>query len=368
MQVPYHVRDKPAGDVQTVHQPENMKRRFKMKNGKKLLCLLLAVMMLCSMATIAHAAPVAEATIDLAKTGSMMIYKYDLTNAEKDGVWDSSYVSTGVYDQSVNDILGGAIRHGDDDVSSDLGNGQTSSGYAIKGVEFTYLKVADIVQFTESALDNQTQDHVEVLYGIDKTRGADFLTALGLTANDRYANADHLNSAQYFYQSDVLIDALRDSLEANATTVKNALENYVRSNGGTTLPLTDENGLTSASDLPLDLYLVVETRVPEMVVDTTNPFLVSLPMTSVDGGNAADGGTRWIYDVTLYPKNLTGIPSLEKTLREASTDTGKNNGLTDDITDGYAHTGTASDSDVIEYQLISTLPSICQATTTGQSC
>ena len=363
MKVPYHVRDKPAGDVQTAHQPENVKRRFKMKNGRKLLCLLLAVMMLCSMATIAHAAPVAEATIDPTKTGSMTIYKFDLTNAEKDGIWDSSYVSTGVYDQSVNDILGGTIRHGDDDASSDLGNSQTSSGYAIKGVEFTYLKVADIVQFTESALDNQTQDHVEVLYGIDKTRGADFLTALGLTANDRYANADHLNSAQYFYQSDVLIDALRDSLEANATTVKNALENYVRSNGGTALPLTDENGLTSASSLPLGLYLVVETKVPEMVVDTTNPFLVSLPMTSVDGGNAADGGTRWIYDVTLYPKNLTGIPSLEKTLREASTDTGKNNGLTDDITDGYAHTGTASDGDVIEYQLISTLPSITSEAT-----
>ena len=27
----------------------------------------------------------------------------DLTNAEKDGAWDSSYVSTGVYDQIVND-------------------------------------------------------------------------------------------------------------------------------------------------------------------------------------------------------------------------------------------------------------------------
>ena len=53
-----------------------------------------------------------------------------------------------------------------------------------------------------------------------------------------------------------------------------------------------------------------------MVTDTTAPFLVSLPMTSVDGNNANDGGTRWIYDVTLYPKNLTGIPSLEKALRE----------------------------------------------------
>ena len=56
-----------------------------------------------------------------------------LSNAEKDGVWDSSYVSTGVMDQSgVVDVLGGN-RAGDTDNKSDLGNGQASYGYAIKG-------------------------------------------------------------------------------------------------------------------------------------------------------------------------------------------------------------------------------------------
>ncbi len=62
------------------------------------------------------------------------------------------------------------------------------------------------------------------------------------------------------------------------------------------------------------------------------------------------------------PKNLTGIPSLEKTLREAKADTGKNGGSAN-ITDGYAHTGTASAGDVIDYQIISTLPSITSAST-----
>jgi fimbrial isopeptide formation D2 family protein/LPXTG-motif cell wall-anchored protein len=100
-----------------------------------------------------------------------------------------------------------------------------------------------------------------------------------------------------------------------------------------------------------------------MVVSTTNPFLVSIPMTSVDGNNAVDGGERWIYDITLFPKNLTGIPSLEKTLREQASDTGKNNGSTSNINDGYAHTGTASAGDVIDYQIISTLPSITSEAT-----
>ena len=104
-----------------------------------------------------------------------------------------------------------------------------------------------------------------------------------------------------------------------------------------------------------DEYWMVDESVQKMVVSTTDPFLVSVPMTSVNGTNANDGGTRWIYDITLYPKNLTGIPSLEKTLRESKNDTGKN--------DAYAHTGTASAGDTIDYQIISTLPSITSEAT-----
>ena len=222
--------------------------------------------------------------------------------------------------------------------------------------EFSYLKVADIVTFSESENDSRTNSHVEVLYAIDKTKGADFLKALNLADGaQRYTNADALDETKYFYQSDVLIDALAAALESNSTVVKNALEAYISANGGTAMPLTDAYGKTQATDLALGLYLVVETKVPEMVVSTTDPFLVSVPMTSVNGTNATDGGTRWIYDITLYPKNLTGIPSLEKTLRENQNDTGK--------TDAYAHTGTASAGDTIDYQIISTLPSITSEST-----
>ena len=318
------------------------------------LCLALVLCLGCPIGV--SAAEVDDATIDTTAKGSLTIYKYDLTNAEKDGVWDSSYVSTGVYDQTgVNDVLGSG--------ESTLGNGETGYGYAIKGVEFSYVKVADIVQFSESEKDGSTSSHVEVLYSIDKTKGADFLKAIGLSDGaKRYENADFLEESKYFYQSDVLIDALEASLEANSTTVKNALESYVSANGGAAMPLTDAYGKTKAENLDLGLYLIVETKVPEMVVSTTDPFLVSLPMTSVNGTNATDGGTRWIYDVTLYPKNLTGIPTLEKTLRENKNDTGKHNG-TGSITDGYAHTGTASDGDIIDYQIVSTLPSITSKST-----
>ena len=307
---------------------------------KKLFALLLAILV----------------TIDTSRTGSLDIYKYDLTNAEKDGVWDSSYVSTGVKDESgVEAVLGDPAR-----VSALNANGN-AYGYAIKGVEFTYVRVATIRTFTES---ENGAEHIEVLYGIAPTEQNNaFISAIGVSTEDRYAPADEVVDGMtvYYYRSDVLIDGLKNALDVNATTVKNELERYAHDNHGVAMTETDAYGHTSAADLPLGLYLLIETRVPEMVTDTTAPFLVSLPMTSVDGTNASDGGTRWIYDVTLYPKNLTGIPTLEKTLREDKADTGKNTGSTSDITDGYAHTGTASAGDVIDYQIISTLPSITSA-------
>ena len=124
-----------------------------MKSVKKILAMCLAIMMIVSCIPAAHAADVPNTAIDLDAKGSLTLYKYDLTNAEKDGVWDSSYVSTGVYDENVNKTLGESKRAGDNDNSADLGNGEVSYGYAVKGVEFTYLRVGDIVQYTESAND-----------------------------------------------------------------------------------------------------------------------------------------------------------------------------------------------------------------------
>ena len=321
-----------------------------MKKLTKLLALALAIMAVLALPIQASAAN--DFTIDVYRTDSVEIYKYDVTNAEKDGVWDSSYVSTGVKDAEGVETILGSVEH----VSSLNANGE-AYGYAIKGVEFSYLKIADIRAYTET---ENNENHVELLYGIaPNTQTNALLGVMGLDVDDRVTSADELvgDVSTYYYRSDVLIDGLKNVLTTNATTFKNSLESYVRDNGGTALPLTDSYGHTSASELPLGLYLFVETKVPEMVMDTTAPFLISLPMTSINGSNAADAGLRWIYDVTLYPKNLTGIPTLEKTVREAKASTGKNT-ATAAINDGFAHTATASDGDTLEYQIISTLPSI----------
>ena len=334
--------------------------------------LALAAALACTSLISASAATIDKATIDMNAKAQLSIYKYDFTNAKKDGVWnEDSYVSTGQYDAKVNEVLGGTTRTGANSASSALGNGQASNGYAIKGVEYTYLKIADITQFTESEKDGgRTDSHIEVLYAIDKVKGADMLAAIGLAdGKNSYENANALDANNWYYQSDVLSAALKAALEANSTTVKNSLESYVKNNGGTAMPETNEDGYSNVTGLPVGLYLLVETRTPEMVTGTTNPCFVSLPMTTVDGGMAdgsgnqiTTGGQDWNYNVVLYPKNETGIVTLEKTVREAVKDTGKNN-ATDVITDGFTHNATASAGDTVEYQIISTLPTITSAAT-----
>ena len=292
-----------------------------MKKIHRVLALLMAALMAVGLMTTAFAA---EPTIDASKKASLSIYKYDITKASEDGVWDAeSYVSTGLHDVAVIDKL---------------------SKYAIQGVEFTYLRVADIAMSNE-VVDGQR--HVGVLYGFDTSdRSSAVLSAIDLTAADAHKTENGVN----YYTSDSLNNKLATALTANATVVKNALEVAVK-HGGVTMTETDATGHTSASDMDQGLYLVVETRVPEDVTSTCNPFLISLPMTTIDG-------SEWLYDLTVYPKNQTGNPDLEKTVRESKSSTGKNNGSLTDITDGYAHTATASVGDTVDYQILSTLPTI----------
>ena len=129
-----------------------------MKKIRRVLALLMAALMAFGLMTTAFAEP----TIDTSKKASLSFYKYDITKASEDGVWDAeSYVSTGLHDDAVIDKL---------------------AKYAVQGVEFTYLRVADIAMNNE-VVDGQRQ--AGVLYGFD---GADaVLSTIGLAAADTFA-------------------------------------------------------------------------------------------------------------------------------------------------------------------------------------
>lgn len=348
-----------------------------MKNFKKILSLCLCLMMVLTCVPAVFAAEYEDATIDEEADCSLTIWKYDWTNAMKDGVWnEESFTSTGWRESYVEEVLGNAVRNGDadDDMGNDLGNGQNSNGYALKGVEFTILRVADIVTFSESANDQHPDYNLtQVLYGFDKENAADLLAAIGLADGaGRYENADatdKLDSTKYYYVSDTLNKALADALENNATTVKNTLEAYIAaSDEAIIMDKTDENGKTIQRNLDVGLWLAIESATPEMVTSTTPPFFVSLPMTTVSGDkNSAspEGGHFWNYNVVVYPKQETGIPTLTKEIREAMKETGKNEG-SNSISDGFAHNATGSTGDVMEYQIISTLPTITSHATALQ--
>ena len=143
-----------------------------MKKNHRIVSLLLAALMAIGLMTTAFAA---EPTINTGKRASLNIYKYDITTASADGAWDAeSYVSTDLHDDAVIDKL---------------------AKYAVQGVEFTYLRVADIAMNNELVNGRR---RVGVLYGFD---GADaVLPAIGVTAADAHKSENGKN----YYTSDVL--------------------------------------------------------------------------------------------------------------------------------------------------------------------
>ena len=341
-----------------------------MKNIKKIFAIALAVVMLLSCVPAASAATSETSVVDYDADCSLTIYAFNWTDSYKDGVVDeNTFTSSGWQDTVVEETFINATPVGGSHEQV-LGNSQTSNGYAVKGAEFTILNLAMPLRYNE-VVDEETAQYFlnHQIFMFERPKADDFLKAIDLADGagqcELPADMAAVNELYWIYTSDTIIDALAQALENNATEVKDALETYIKSNGGIKMDLTDADGRTAMDSLKVGLYLVVETAVPETVTATTNPFLISLPMTTVNNnteGTAPEGGHEWNYDVTVYPKNTSGIPTLEKTVREAVSDTGTNNG-SDTITDGFAHTATGSAGDTMEYQIVSSLPTITSQAT-----
>lgn len=84
---------------------------------------------------------------------------------------------------------------------------------------------------------------------------------------------------------------------------------------------TDTSGVVKFEELPLGLYLVLETETPDSVRTACEPFFVSIPMTKVSG-DTKGGLTDWLYDVHVFPKNSTayGQAVLQKVGKQSGTD------------------------------------------------
>ena len=208
-------------------------------------------------------------TIDTTKEGSLTIRKYDITSAEAAGVDVSTVISTGKIDVEAEALL---------------------NKYAIEGVEFSYLRVGNVETMSVNG-------NVKLVYELPVS----LQRIIGLEE----ANAAQISDGKIYFTSQQINDALVNALLDN-TAVKNELEAYIAD--GTKMTPTDAEGVTTKDNLALGLYLIVETKVPENVTYTTNPWFVQLPMTDYEG-------EEWFYDVVSYPKNQTGLPTLDKKVR-----------------------------------------------------
>lgn len=258
--------------------------------------------------------------IDMSKTGSITVHKYDITAAEAAKDYTAGqYKPTGEADSRVETAL---------------------ADYAIQGVQFTYLRVGNIEQYSKT---DGTGSSLKVVYEIP----TELAKILNLSESDATVmTGDGIanpctNQGVLHYTSSQIDDALAAIIKADDVAAKNALESYLidykEQNkdsddvqaADTGVIETDANGLASKSGLPLGLYLMVETKVPEQVTSTVNPWFISLPFTNTaadtnqnkdhaaDGVTDSIGGEKWLYDFVSYPKNQTGNPTIDKAVRNA---------------------------------------------------
>ena len=297
--------------------------RIKNMIKKATVAALTAVMILAPIVNIKAAS---SDVIDTSKTGSITIHKYDMTAAKQGGVNLDNFTSTGKQNTAAEAAL---------------------EKYAIKGVEFSYLRVGDVEQQSENG-------KIQMIYELPTA----LQQILGLVPSD----AAKTEGSKTYFTSQIINDKLAQALEDNTAT-KDKLEAYM-GQSGTAMDETNANGVTSKDKLPLGLYLIVETKAPENVTYTTNPWFVQLPSTDSNGDD-------WFYDVICYPKNETGNPTLDKRVRNNPDQDNVTTANADKLADftsarneyKYQSTVTASKAERLDYQFISKLPHITSSTT-----
>ena len=146
---------------------------------------------------------------------------------------------------------------------------------------------------------------------------------------------------------------------------------------------TDINGNATfdgdGEGLPLGIYIVYESAYPSQITDP-QPFVVSIPTTSVDDGNndtkwpgdtdelAGDNmqgstenvGVYWVYDVQAHPKNATKNLSVEKHIvadEGAETQYEVQDGVNDPANDVLTDAEDYEIGDTIRYWMKAEVPS-----------
>lgn len=285
----------------------------------------LALMMAAMMAVGTAAMPVmasnyngtlTQYTIDDTKKGSFTLHKLienDGTNTQADGLVDSSESRT-----------------------------------PVDNIEFSYLKVADIISVAEGGqigtyFTNINPQFKAALtakgYDMDASANSTQITttpAQGAPTTNTYWSTNQMEKALTY----MLNTASTDTATSGEVDLNNLLKQR-----GVHMTKTDAQGVTSATNLPLGLYLVGETDISAhdgldaagnpytieraekngelpIIESPASPFYISVPTTNITTVNGNQAGTVWIYDENVYPKDQTN--EIEKRIIDPDTEDSQN--------------------------------------------
>lgn len=106
-----------------------------------------------------------------------------------------------------------------------------------------------------------------------------------------------------------------DESKWSATTLKDTYTSDATGNdttatvGKVRTAKTNAEGAAQFDNLPVGMYLIIETNKVQSVTKTVTPFLVSIPMTRIGDTESEPTNNnnlkQWLYDVVVYPKNST---------------------------------------------------------------
>ena len=177
----------------------------------------------------------------------------------------------------------------------------------------TVFAASEITSGPTDTIDTSRKGFVTIHKYTNGDAGQTGKTGTGTTADEKSipAGAKPLAGAGFTLYKVVDVAGMEEYYNTSPNSLPNVdkyIENGVIKSGSYTYATNEQKtsttGIATFPDLDLGFYVVIETTTPDSVTTPMKPFLLSVPMTSVDGEG-------WLYDIHVYPKNETGYGKVE---------------------------------------------------------
>lgn len=182
----------------------------------------------------------------------------------------------------------------------------------VTGATFTAYRVFNLVPNKEGSSESTDEGTFKVTEPFSTVTGIDKIISKSPVAS---GNQD--SQGGLFTDTDEVEKLIPSLVTASKRIAKNLVDenNKLIRNQFT----ESEAGVYTISNLPLGVYLIVETAAPQKYTISTASFLVSIPQWVADDGTTA---AHWSYDITAKPKDSP--MSIEKLVKDSHKSTADN--------------------------------------------